>query len=153
METNNLPDTVGSVISLLPATKEQINIFANKVVEQILAGEIEALRTDYILKCFEMVAEKIRKDFRVQDVLFDEVEKNGKQEFMGAKGVSVQSKTTYDYSQNPSWVALDTAKKELEKQMKAITETMVNTQTGEEMQPAKVKSISKYIKYDFKGGL
>jgi hypothetical protein len=146
---NNMPNSAMAVLTLFPETTLQINSFADQVVNKIIAGEVDALQVDYFLKTFEIVSEKIRKHFEVKDILFDAIEKNNNQPFKGAESITVQSKTTYDYSHNPAWVALDEQKKQLEKLMKSIDEPIVIEGTGEEILPAKIKSISKFVKYNF----
>jgi len=142
--------SVVSLVRALPETKQQIEMFSNMVVQSIVKGEVNALEVDYQLKAFEMAIEKIRKHFEVKDLLFDEIEKYKNQDFKDGCRVSVQQKTTYDYSHNPAWVSLDEQKKKLETLMKSITEPVSNELTGESTPPVKVKSVSKFAKYDFK---
>lgn len=142
--------SVVSLVKALPETKQQIDTFSNMVINSIVKGDVNVLDVDFQLKCFEMAIDKIRKHFEIKDLLIEEVEKYKNQDYKEGSKVSVQTKTNYEYNHNPEWVKLDEAKKKLEVLMKSLPEDMANAETGEITPKAKIKSISKYVKYDFK---
>jgi hypothetical protein len=149
MQENNEMSVV-SLVRMLPETKQQIETFSNMVVNSIINGEVNPLEVDYQLKCFEMAIDNIRKNTTIKNLILDEVDKYKNQEYKDGGIISVSSKTTYDFSHNPAWVALDKQKKQLEILMKSIAEPVNNENTGESTPPANVKSISKFVKYNFK---
>jgi hypothetical protein len=133
----------------MPSVKEEIEVFSNNVINSIVNGDQSALEVDYLLKTMEMTIDKIRKHNDVKNALFKEIDKLGSNSYFGAKKISIQSRSTYDFSNCPAWVDLDTKKKELEKLMKVIDKPMADTETGEEIQPATKKESSSFVKYEF----
>lgn len=142
--------SVVSLVRMLPETKQQIETFSKMVVDSIVKGEVNPLEVDFQLKCFEMAIDRIRKDFQVKELLITEAEKYKSQDFKDGSKVSVQSRTTYEYSHNPTWAKLNKEIKNIETLMKTISDPMADANSGEITEPAKVKSVSTFVKYDFK---
>lgn len=148
--------TAQSVISLCPSTKEQIEIFANQLIDDVEQGVTNPLalhiRLTLIEKSFDKVKEAIKKQ------VVTEAEKHNQKSFdhMGCKIEVKEMGVKYDYSgcNDAEWNSLNEGKKayevgikERQEFLKALKkkETIVNEETGEIIEifpPIKISTTS-----------
>ena len=141
--------SVMSVIRLLPETTEQANKFANELLSLTTEGEQSALEVDYYLKVFETIIAKVRKHNDFKHCLINEVDLLGNNTFHSAKRVTLQTKSTYDFSACGLWNNLNKKIKSVENIMKSIEADVADVETGELITPAVKKLSEPFIKYDF----
>lgn len=134
--------TPQSVINLCPSTKEQINLFANQLIEDVQEGVTNPLLLHTQIKMIEMALEKVKEGIR--EAALNEASKQGLKTF-DYNGVVVEIRETgvkYDYSAcgDVDWEQAKTSeaqfaqlRKDREAELKAMKgpHTMVNEQTGE----------------------
>lgn len=136
--------TTLSVINLLPSTKEQIDMFISKTVDEIKCGNVNALQLKAQLKCFEKVAEGIDKATKNEQLTERMKYKEKVVEIYGAKIEIAEVGTKYDYSacNDLEWNNLDAKikklsekKKDRETFLKALSKpmAMADEHTGGEM--------------------
>lgn len=149
---------VNQVMSYFPETKEQISIFSEKMVNSVLEGDVNPLKTETQLVCVENVCKSIRKDERYKESLLKEAEKYGQKTF-NAYNAEIQIKEVgvkYDFLNcgHPEYIdiinkisVLDEKRKELEKELKAHSKSWIYTDINngdqyEVFPPAKTSTTS-----------
>ncbi len=146
----------GSIIHDLPHTKASFKRIAEQIVEPILNGNADALKAMEELKVLEEVVKNAKE--LIKDEAMTEADKYSKEDArINSVSFSKSESPTYDYSVNPEWVRLDKEKKAIEAKMKllykaGVTENNVDTETGEISIPAKIKSVSTSLKFNFEKG-
>lgn len=144
-----------SVIELMPSTEEQIQSFSVQAKNKILSGEYDFKKFLYQKKMIEKTLEAIYEDEEVKELMHNEIEKYGK-EGVGFNDLKFElgNRKTWDYSNtdDTELFALETQKKEIEKQIKErqkILQTakkpFADVETGEIIYPASY-SEKTYIK-------
>jgi anionic cell wall polymer biosynthesis LytR-Cps2A-Psr (LCP) family protein len=140
--------TAISTLSYFPETKEQSITFAEKLVNEVLAGIKDPLNIDIQLKILSDMFTSIRE--QIKPNVLKEAEKYGEKTFElnGAK-ITIAGKTTYDYkSCNYSkYNKVIEQKEALEKFLKALTDKLYDEETGEEILPP-AKKYSPYLKIE-----
>lgn len=152
-----------SVINLMPATKEQINAFADLTINTILNGEVDALKIDIKLKAIEETIKAIRTNEDVKKAVLKIAENYGQKTFelQSAKISISELGTKYDYSGCCDVVLqrLEHKKNNLDKAIKNRQEYLkfckagspqVDEETGETYEvypPAKISQTG--LKYQF----
>ncbi len=134
--------TAQSVISLCPSTKEQIDIFANQLIDDVEQGVTNPLALHIRLKLIEKSFEKVYA--AIKDQVVAEAEKHNQKTFdhMGCKIEVKEMGVNYDYSacNDPEWnqanefiESYKLSIKERQEFLKALKkkETIVNEETGE----------------------
>ena len=93
-----LPDNVLSVLDMFSTSKEGINLFASKVINEVEAGNIDPLKVKLYCKTMEAIAEKIDKGTiehqKREAAKFGDKPFN----FAGAELHLTSTYTVYDYS-------------------------------------------------------
>lgn len=125
-------ETATSTLAILPNTKEQIELFANKLISEIENGQVNPLELIIIQKSFEKMFDKVKET--LTKAMVDEAEKYGKKfEFKGAKIELVEAGVKYDYSScgdtqytrvNEQILQLSEVKKQREAFIKSLKEPM-----------------------------
>lgn len=120
-----------SLINQFPSTKDQISMFVHKTVQEVKAGNVNALQLKAQLKCFEKVAEAIDKETKFEQLTERMKYKEKTIELYGAKIEVAEVGTKYDYSvcNDPCWNELNEnieklaeAKKQRETFLKSISQ-------------------------------
>lgn len=137
--------TAQSVISLCPSTKEQIDLFANQLIDDVEQGVTNPLALHIRLKLIEKSFEKVYA--AIKDRVVAEAEKHNQKSFdhMGCKIEVKEMGVKYDYSvcNDLEWNQVNELKKGYEislknrqEFLKALKkkETIVNEETGEIME-------------------
>jgi hypothetical protein len=127
-----------SLITQFNLTKVEIADFAQKVSQEILNGEYHPLEITLCLKAMKEAIDQIEKN--IDQVVKDEAEKWTEKSFIyaGAK-FEKKSRKTYDFSIDSKWQSLDAEKKARETMLKALTDAVADSDTGEMIYPAKWK--------------
>lgn len=155
-------ETAYSVINYNPTTKEQAEVFANKLTEEVLQGEVNPLELHVKMSAMQKAFDAVKKN--IASLVLEEAQKYGEKSFeaMNAKIEIQELGVKYDFSGcgDYEWEMLDArekatsdAKKEREKFLKSLTKSMtiVNEGTGEiEMVRPPVKSSTTGIKVTLK---
>lgn len=134
--------TAQSVISLCPSTKEQIEIFANQLIDDVEQGVTNPLALHIRLTLIEKSFDKVKDAIKKQVVA--EAEKHNQKSFdhMGCKIEVKEMGVKYDYSgcNDAEWNRMkfrfdvyEKAIKNRQEFLKALKkkETLVNEETGE----------------------
>lgn len=126
---------------LLPSTKEQVQLFAEGIISEVMEGNANPLNVHLQITAIERAVEIIKE--RIRDSVVTEATKHGKTfELMGTKVTVKEAGVKYDYEScgDPTWERLDVdAKKAIQqrKDREAFLigikdhETIVDEQTGE----------------------
>lgn len=139
--------SVNSVVSLLPETKEQINIFVQRIEESALNGYESPLFIYKQAKNMESIAKHILGSEEIKNAALSEAEKYHKEELKNIYNSKIEvceTGTKWDYSQcNHEGYnrlcseidALTAKKKELEKYLQTLptNQTNVEVETGAEI--------------------
>ena len=116
--------------------------------ELILSGDIDSLDTVVRLKYLKDELDELIKDSEIKDVIEKEVMKYGKKCTSNGFTVSIGSKKTYDFSNDPTIEELKKKIKEREALLKSITsDNIVDAETGLVLQKPEYKT-SSYIKIE-----
>ena len=151
---DNTPNTVLSVLALLPDTKERIESFAYLLSNELDSGTIDPMKVSSYFKFMEKVEEKIKK--KLDEYVLDSISKYGKStEALGIKWEVSEFGTKYDYSDcgdktldslNKNQLELKSKIEARQKLLKSLTgkTTIVDDTTGEimELYPPKKTSIT-----------
>ena len=148
--------TPASVIRLMPESKEQIAVFIESAVDQILSGQVNSFEAAVYLKAMEDVVKGIRDNREVKEaLLFDLHESEGKVT-VGNATISSVDRSVYDYSGDQFWTRLDVQIKELtetrenrEKLLQRLEKKVTDPDTGEMITPAE-KMVSKTVRVTLK---
>jgi phosphoenolpyruvate carboxylase len=133
-------DNALSFITEFNLTKTQIDLFAQKAIEQIDTGLYNPLSIHLCLKAMDDLIRKIKEGIAEQVMI--EAEKYGKSfEYMGAK-VQLTERRTYDYSNDDTWNQLNKSLKQREELLKYLTAPLADTETGEIINPVPYKITS-----------
>ena len=138
----------------MPATESEIKEFAEMLNNEILSGVANPLDVDIILKAIEDTLKLVRKNSDVQYATVNEAQKYGKTfEYKGAS-ITVQSRSTYDYTQCEDSVldGLLSQAAELKKQIEirqAQLQSGVDLATGEVLKQPTQKT-SEFLAIKFK---
>lgn len=137
-----IPDTPLSVLELFQPTKQGIQEFAAKIINEVEEGRVSALRIKLLCKTLAEIADKI--DRGTTSNQRNEADAFGEKPFMfqGAELHNTATYTSYDYSACGDRVRDNLAKivghaaeqlKQREELLKKITttQTMVDDETGE----------------------
>jgi len=145
-------ETAITVLNELPFTKVEQQTFAQKVINEVLEGNIDPIALDIRLKAMEEVLKAVRADKRVKDLTIEEASKYGKSFVLHGATVTVSSRTTKDYT------GLDTVLDDLYAQAEKLKESIkaremtvssgVDPVTGETFNPPKT-STSNFLQYKF----
>lgn len=119
----------------------------NNIRDMVLNGEMEGLGAWIKFNELDKHLKEIMSEIKENAVEMAEQYKG--QLYMGYIP-EITERKTYDYSEIPEWVELDKKIKEIEQKAKSLYfvtkgEDSVNPQTGEVLQSAKVKSVSKVL--------
>lgn len=149
-----LPDTPMSVLELFSTSKEGIDTFARRIVDEVKEGRVDALRVKLLCKTLEKIIDKI--DSATKDDQLKEAGKYGDKpfEFYGAELHLTSVKTDYDYTvcNDPVYYRLTEIQKKATEQIKERQEFLkaiktpqnfVDDETGEvyEIKPPLKKQV------------
>ncbi len=113
--------TTLSVINLLPSTKESIELFVYKIVNEVKNGNVNALEILAQLKKFEKASDQISTQIK-ENALTEHAKYSEKQVALyGCKIERGENGTKYDYSAcgDPEWNELDEEIKKLSEKKKS----------------------------------
>ena len=134
-------ETALSTLRLLPFSKQQVEVFADQIKNELESGNVNPLELAIYFKSIEKTVEKVSE--KLKELALQEAEKYGKKfEFKGAEISISELGTIYDYSKTGDyeWERWDAAvkqdtdrRKERETMLKGLTGslTIVNEETGE----------------------
>jgi len=89
--------TATSTLSILPNNKEQIQLFASKLIDELESGQVNPLDLVKMQKCFEKTFDIIKP--KLSELSRSEAEKYGKSfEYKGIKIELAEVGTKYDFS-------------------------------------------------------
>lgn len=151
-------ETTINTLSILPNTKQEIELFSSKIISELESGMINPLDLLKQIKCFEKVIEQT-KDTLLK-MAREEAEKYGTKnfEFKGVKIELAEVGTKYDYSKCNDFVMakvsedlakLNETKKQRETFLKSLKEPiqLVDEESGDVFQVMPpVKSSSSSLK-------
>ena len=135
--------TVNGVLSLFPETKEQQSVFVERMIESVLDGNANILKTEAQMANMQAVIASYRKDDRIKDALLNEAEKYGKSfDLYHAKYEIKNVAVKYDFSDcndveleeiNKQLEELNGRRKERETLLKALKkpQTIIDEDSGE----------------------
>lgn len=130
-----------SYINIMPDTQEGIQLFIDKVVNEIEVREALPLLAK--LTAMEKIIEGVRE--RLKDQILDEASLTSEKVFtINGTRYEKRSRTTHYYHNCPLHEELKERIKKLEKIMQTIEAPIADTDTGEIIPPA-LKSFSDYI--------
>ena len=130
-------DNALSYITQFSLSKSQIDLFTQRVLEEVDSGMYNPLTIHLCLKAMEELTKRIKEGIAEQVLL--EAEKYGKSfEYMGSK-VQLSERRTYDYSDDGTWSELEKAKKKREELLKYLSAPLADPETGEMIFPAQFK--------------
>jgi hypothetical protein len=95
METMN----VSSVLTLFPSSKDEQDVFVDKLIKSLQSGDIDPLKVEAQMVNLEQVVKKYRSNKIVKDAVLTEAEKYGEKSF-DIYGANVQIKevgTKYNF--------------------------------------------------------
>lgn len=129
---------------------------AMSLVEQVKNGEVSSL--DVFPRIYEMKKSFGELESELKDFVIDEREKYDKKEQVIRNGyeISIMSRTSYSFSNDDHWEAINQARKNREAMLKKAfkmnekNQTLTDPETGEIIPPAEVK-VSTYPKLKFVG--
>lgn len=134
--------SASSVLTLCPSTKQQIQVFADQIINEVTEGNSNPLSVHLQIIALEKTLEVIKSGIR--DHVLTEAEKYGQKsfEFLGNKVEIREVGTKYDFKgcSDPVWnriqesiAELKEAMKEREMLLKSIhkTTSIVDEETGE----------------------
>jgi len=93
-----LPDSPISVLEMFGTSKQQINLFASKVINEVEAGNIDPLKVKVLCKTLSEIADKIDKGTKDNQKTAAALYGEKPFEFMGAELHLTSTYTAYDYS-------------------------------------------------------
>ena len=141
-------------VEFLPQTKDQVNVFVADIVNAIMDGEVDPLKTDVQLKIVEDAIGLIRKNKDVKAIVSNEADKYGGKTFtaFGAE-ITKFTRTQYDYSScaDSIWDELKEKEADIKDALKKrerllqgieIGGTIANTETGEIINAPDINQIS-----------
>ena len=142
-----------SEINRMPATKAQIEVFKNMVIEELYSGQYDILEIAIKLKALENTIKEILSDNRYKDITVNELEKHpkGKALYNNAELQVCETGVKYDYSNCNDTVLKDLSneinrltelKKARENWLKSIDAGTPDQQTGEILNPPAKKSVT-----------
>jgi len=137
--------TITGTLSLLPETKAQQATFVEKLINEVLEGNVNPLKAEAMMVNLESICKKYRADKQIKSAVLNEVEKYHKDELQNlhnAKFTIKEVGVKYDYSLcgHPAYNAICNdidslleTKKQLEAEMKLKTKNwiFVDSETGE----------------------
>ncbi len=138
-----------SLFKDLPASKKEIDAYVQKVKENILNGEFDALDVKLKLKVFSEIIKSLEKDEDIKDFVISEAEKYEKSfEYLGNK-FTLQNRSTYDFEtcKDSEWSELQTQLKALKEKikerenlLKSLKAPIADAETGEIIYPPAKKT-------------
>ena len=119
-EENQMPVIDINTLVPSPITSEQL---AEKIISNILEGNINPLHFAVKKKCIEDALERVMKDASVKDLMIDEINKYGR-DGATALGATLTTRNLpkYDYSKDPTWKLYKDTMKPFEDRLKAQEE-------------------------------
>lgn len=140
--------------SSFPQNPKERGFFVEKCVDEITSGNRNPIDFEIMLKNLEDTISAIRKDERVKSAINSEVQKYAEKSFLfGDYEITKSSRTTYDYSNDETWVNLKEQLKKREELLKAINpkvDEIADSKTGEILNPP-IKKQSDYLTIKYKG--
>lgn len=131
-------------LTKLNLTAETLPIIAGELVQKVKAGEINPLDVSIQFKIWNDLQELVKK--QIADEILAEAAKWEKQPFKYGYYPKVSHTTSYTY-QDGKLAELKEAAKKREAMLKALTEPMIDQETGEEIQPA-IAKITNFVKWE-----
>ena len=157
-----LPDSPISVLEMFGTSKQQINSFAAKVINEVEAGNIDPLKVKVLCKTLSEIADKIDKGTKDNQKTAASFYGEKPFDFMGAELHLTSVYTAYDYSKcgYSDWNKYNNEITNLKEKLKE-TETflrglhtpieILNNETGEvEIVSPPVKSVTEGLKVSIK---
>lgn len=92
-----LPDSPISVLEMFGTSKEQINLFASKVINSVEDGQIDPLKVRVLCNTLKEIAEKIDKGTKENQAVAAALHGDKPFSFMGAELHYTATKTEYDF--------------------------------------------------------
>ena len=110
-----------SVLSLMPETKSQQEVFVGKLIESVKQGVISPLKAEAIICNLEQVAKSYRGSPDVKDMLLQAIKfRGGKCKDFNAKFQIEEAGVIYDYENSKTWRDLTREIEELNEKRKTI---------------------------------
>lgn len=131
---DTMPATAMGVLQLFATSKDEIERFANKLIDDVKEGRVDALTMAVFMKTVEKLPEVVNKS--LAENYLNEVSKYSEKiiKHRGAE-ISVVPFTRYDYSAcgHPGWNDLQKIATETNARLKEIEDQLRNTKEGYQM--------------------
>lgn len=94
---NQEPDTVSSVLALMPSKDTEIANFAAQVIRSVKSGEVSAIKTQVLMRALEALSELVRDE--IEDNVMAEADRYNEKviELYGALIKKEEVNTRYNY--------------------------------------------------------
>jgi len=133
-------ENTSSYLRLMPISKEQINIFSQKLIDEILqGGNIDVLELQVRFKAISTMIEKVIKNKEVKDYILQESNLYNEKTFSSyGADVTKTNRSTYNYAHcnDDIYNSLKDQEKTLKEQIKireSILKSGMDMETGEEL--------------------
>jgi len=129
-----------STIRLLPATKQELKSYTEKVKAEVLSGHYDALEVAGMLKAMEELVKSLRADKDIKEAIETEADKYAEKTIeIGNFKITKSSRSTKDYAGiDPILEDLNVSLEQTKKMIKArqsVIDSGVNPETGETFPP------------------
>ena len=126
-------------------SRDKVDMAVSRLVTAVDEGEMDPLQLMIELKGLEEVIKKTRE--LIRDNALNELHKHGKEAQVNGSTLRVNTgRRHFDYKHSEKWQAKKLELETIEKEMKAaINHTIVDEDTGEIIQPARVRHSTEYI--------
>ena len=129
-----------STIKLLPATRNELRDYSQKVKSEILSGHYDALEVAGMLKAMEELVKSLRADKDIKEAIETEADKYAEKTIeIGNFKITKSSRSTKDYAGiDPILEDLNVSLEQRKKMIKArqsVIDSGVNPETGETFAP------------------
>ena len=127
-------DNAVSYLTVLPANKDEIKSFSDRVISELEGGAIDPLELRRNIKAIEMALESIKD--KARNIFVDEAQKYGKEfNYKGAEFNVAEFGIKYNYEStgDPVWAKLNELKKKREEYLRGLKDVdyWVDEETGE----------------------
>jgi hypothetical protein len=143
--------TAIATLRQLPETREQLESFANLLINEALAGNAEPLKIAKMLKVLEEIAVIVRKHPDVDEMIKAEISKHGKgRHVVDGMNIAIKQRTNYDLKScgDPVYEDLKAKLKERETFLKALKTEVADTTDGYVISPPTL-TVSEYYELTF----
>lgn len=136
-------ETAISTITQFDFSKEQIKNFVSRVVNEAINGNYDIFQIANNLKVMEVSIKEIKQG--IDESVWNELDKYPEKIIDGENyKISKRIRANFDYSDDVQWKRLKGLIKERENMLKNLKNPVADTDTGEIINPAKVKHTEYY---------